>query len=111
MYVAQAAVHCQAAGPAVSANPLPVSPHSLTTFIQVVRYTALLFGISYGLLHQSTLQAKYDQAKVRTGDVSIERCRADDAILPHRFDTTHDCPAFVPHCLVHRSQPSELIHQ
>lgn len=31
---------------------------------QVARYSALVFGIIYGIVHQSTLQAKYDENKV-----------------------------------------------
>lgn len=31
---------------------------------QVARYTALVFGITYGIFHQSTLQARYDEKKV-----------------------------------------------
>lgn len=31
---------------------------------QVVRWSALIFGVSYGLVHQGTLQAKYDDDKV-----------------------------------------------
>jgi hypothetical protein len=32
---------------------------------QVVRYTALLSGIAYGLVHQGTLQKTHDEEKVR----------------------------------------------
>jgi hypothetical protein len=34
--------------------------------LQVARYSALVFGIIYGIVHQSTLQAKYDENKVRS---------------------------------------------
>ncbi|WVN89939.1 uncharacterized protein L203_105169 [Cryptococcus depauperatus CBS 7841] len=30
----------------------------------VVRWSALLFGVTYGIFHQSTLQDKYDKQKV-----------------------------------------------
>jgi len=33
-------------------------------YTQVVRYSALIGGIFYGLLHQGTLQRKYDDDKV-----------------------------------------------
>nr|ODN80279.1 hypothetical protein L203_05867 [Cryptococcus depauperatus CBS 7841] len=32
--------------------------------VQVVRWSALLFGVTYGIFHQSTLQDKYDKQKV-----------------------------------------------
>jgi hypothetical protein len=34
---------------------------------QVARYSALIFGILYGIVHQNTLQAKYDENKVSRG--------------------------------------------
>jgi hypothetical protein len=34
------------------------------THEQVVRYSALIGGIFYGLLHQGTLQRKHDEDKV-----------------------------------------------
>lgn len=34
---------------------------------QVARYSALIFGILYGIVHQNTLQAKYDENKVSQG--------------------------------------------
>ncbi|WWD20257.1 hypothetical protein CI109_104733 [Kwoniella shandongensis] len=37
-----------------------------TPTVNVVRWTALITGITYGLLHQSTLQAKYDEQKVKS---------------------------------------------
>ncbi|WVF68458.1 hypothetical protein IAT40_003224 [Kwoniella sp. CBS 6097] len=35
-----------------------------TPTVNVVRWTALLTGITYGIFHQSTLQAKYDEKKI-----------------------------------------------
>jgi hypothetical protein len=32
---------------------------------QVVRWTALIAGVGYGIVHQTTLQTKYDAEKVR----------------------------------------------
>ncbi|KAJ9095249.1 hypothetical protein QFC21_005615 [Naganishia friedmannii] len=31
--------------------------------VNVARYSALVFGIIYGIVHQNTLQAKYDENK------------------------------------------------
>ncbi|WVQ77729.1 hypothetical protein IAR50_007419 [Cryptococcus sp. DSM 104548] len=36
-----------------------------TPTVNVVRWSALLFGISYGVFHQSTLQTKYDEDKAK----------------------------------------------
>lgn len=35
---------------------------------QVARYTALVFGITYGIFHQSTMQTRYDEKKVSRGE-------------------------------------------
>lgn len=34
-------------------------------YLQVVRWSALIFGIGYGVVHQTTLQTSYDETKVR----------------------------------------------
>ncbi|KAG7531198.1 hypothetical protein FFLO_04557 [Filobasidium floriforme] len=39
--------------------------------VNVARYTALVFGITYGIFHQSTLQARYDEKKA--GDAQAHR--------------------------------------
>lgn len=36
----------------------------LHLFLQVARYSALILGITYGILHQGTLQTVYDGQKV-----------------------------------------------
>jgi hypothetical protein len=38
---------------------------------QVVRYSALIGGIFYGLLHQGTLQRKHDEDKVCLDSVML----------------------------------------
>ncbi|ODO08492.1 hypothetical protein L198_00222 [Cryptococcus wingfieldii CBS 7118] len=41
-----------------------------TPTVNVVRWSALLTGITYGVFHQSTLQTKYDEDKASTGSAS-----------------------------------------
>ncbi|KGB76463.1 hypothetical protein I315_02787 [Cryptococcus gattii Ru294] len=36
-----------------------------TPTVNVVRWSALIAGITYGIFHQSTLQAKYDEDKAK----------------------------------------------
>ncbi|GHJ89492.1 hypothetical protein NliqN6_5894 [Naganishia liquefaciens] len=48
--------------------------------VTVARYSALAFGIIYGIVHQSTLQAKYDENKATKAQARrahlIEEARA-----------------------------------
>lgn len=59
--------------------PLPstwvhiLRPGSTAHTSQVVRWSALIAGITYGIFHQSTLQAKYDEDKASIHDFRSER--------------------------------------
>ncbi|KAI5450153.1 hypothetical protein QFC20_005350 [Naganishia adeliensis] len=48
--------------------------------VNVARYSALIFGILYGIVHQNTLQAKYDENKATKAQARrahlIEEARA-----------------------------------
>lgn len=55
------------------------------TDVQIVRYSALVGGIAYGILHRRSLQAKYDerahQKAVRQQEDLIKKAKAEYAKL------------------------------